>query len=177
MDTWDGQRGQTTVADVLFSILAWLPDADGVTVSGGEPFDQPEALFDLLAALRQVYSGDVLVYSGHALEDLNLTPFKGLIDALIADPFRRDLTQTLALRGSDNQRLVYLSPLGKTRFAPYAWPVASDEARSLDVMFDDQSGEVFLAGIPRRGDMRRLSELLESLGHLVVTTEDRRGES
>ena len=65
-----------------------------------------------LAGWRAVHAGDVLVYSGYSLESLVpcLERFEHLIDALITDPFRNDVPQTLALRGSDNQRLVTLTP-------------------------------------------------------------------
>src|SRR4051812_39296619 len=90
MDTWDSRRGGTTVEAVLDAVTPWLPAADGITVSGGEPFDQPEALRVLLSALRERHCGDCLVYSGYPIEELKLDSFVGLIDALIADPLRLD---------------------------------------------------------------------------------------
>ena len=36
------------------------------------------------------------------------------------------------------------------------------------------NGEIFLAGIPARGDLKRLAALLESQGHTINTTEDAR---
>jgi hypothetical protein len=40
---------------VLKRISSWLPHADGITISGGEPFDQPEALQDLLSRASANY--------------------------------------------------------------------------------------------------------------------------
>lgn len=174
MDTWATGRHETTVDAVLHSIDPWLIQADGVTISGGEPFDQPDALRELLVGLRARSSTDVLVYSGHALERLALDPFDGLIDALISDPFRIEQPQTLTLRGSDNQRLTCLTPLGHARLGQFRHKLSSGE-RTLDIMFDDPDGQVFLAGIPARGDLRRLAALLEGQGHTISTTEDVRG--
>ena len=173
LDTWAHDRGRSTVDAVLHAISPSLATADGITVSGGEPFDQPEALFGLLAAWRAVHAGDILVYSGYSLENLapSLARFENLIDALITDPFRNDLPQTLALRGSDNQRLVTLTPLGEERFRSYERPLAPKD-RSFDIMFDDETGGAFLAGIPRPGDMARLTELLREAGHLATTSAD-----
>lgn len=176
VDTWAAGRGLTSVEETLAAIAPWLAEADGVTVSGGEPFDQPAALRALLAGLRRLGDGDILVYSGHPAEALDLEAFAGLIDGLICDPFRQDLPQTRALRGSDNQRLIALTPLGERRLHPYERKVREDEAM-LDVMFDDLSGEVFLAGVPRRGDLRRLAALLEAAGHALSTSEDPRPEA
>jgi len=99
----------------------------------------------------------------------------GLIDALIADPFDLTASQTLALRGSDNQRLVLLTPLGRERFAGYD-RLAGVGDRSVDVMFDE-NGEVWLAGIPARDDFRRLRRVLQSAGAQVSISEDTRVET
>ena len=172
MDTWDPRRGETTVAAVLAILDPWLREADGITVSGGEPFDQPEALHLLLTALRGDHAGDILVYSGYPLEALPVERFDGLVDVLVTDPFDAGVSQTLALRGSDNQRLTPLTPLGRSRYGSEV--VANGRADTLEVMFDDETGVVFLAGVPRRGDLRRLTRVLAESGHRAVTTEDTR---
>lgn len=175
MDTWSFGRGLTTVNSVFDAIAPALSMADGVTISGGEPFDQPEALLALLKRIRTVHSGDVLAFSGHSFETLqpSLAAFDGLIDALVTDPFRRDQPQTLALRGSDNQRLITFTPLGEARFRPFDRRILPED-RAFDIMFDDSSGDVFLAGIPRPGDIHRLVELLQGEGHRAASSEDGR---
>lgn len=171
LDTWATSRGQTTVGAVISAITPWLPVADGFTISGGEPFDQPEALKFLLQALREGHSGDILVYSGHPAEALPLSDFAGLYDALISDPLLINAPQTKALRGSDNQRLHLATDLGKHRFGML--DATTVERSILDVMFDDATGDVFLAGIPQRGDLARLQAVLERDGHTAGITEDR----
>ena len=170
LDTWASGKGASTVEALLETIAPWTERADGVTVSGGEPFDQPEALLATLQGVRRLFDGDVLVYSGYPLEKLDLAPFDGLIDALMSDPFDRAAPQSLPLRGSDNQRLTLLTDKGKDRFSDY--DVARQPDRALDVMFDDETGEVFFVGIPRPGDMRRFADLLETMGHSVATSAD-----
>lgn len=174
LDTWAADRGRTGIEAVLQSLQPFLSQADGLTVSGGEPFDQPQALHALLSAWRAAHAGDVLVYSGYPLERLapQLPGFAGLIDALITDPFEAATPQTLALRGSDNQRLTPLTSQGAARFQPFDRPLRADE-RALDIMFDDRAGTVFLAGIPRRGDLQRLTDLMAQSGHRIVTTQDK----
>ena len=171
-DTWGPGRGRTTVAALLEQVQPWLAEAGGVTISGGEPFDQPDALLELLAALRQRTDADVLVYSGHSLERLAplLARADGLIDALIADPFAQHQPQTLALRGSDNQRLSLLSTLGRERFAAFERPLQPED-KVLDLMLDDD-GSVWMAGIPRRDDLLRLRDLLRDQGHRLQVSAD-----
>jgi anaerobic ribonucleoside-triphosphate reductase activating protein len=170
-DTWGRGSGGTTVARVLTALDPWLPQANGVTVSGGEPFDQPDALRALLEGIRARTEIDVLVYSGYPIERLDdhLSGMEGLIDALMSDPYDVVVPQTLALRGSDNQRLHRLTPLGERRFAAFEREAQPHEA-ALDVMFDDD-GTVWMAGIPRRDDMRRLRQTLAAQGHSAVTSQ------
>lgn len=167
-DTWPEGRGQTTIGAVLEAVAPWLAAAGGITISGGEPFDQPVALGVLLRELRARSQVDVLVYSGYQYEALAgwLEAAPGLIDALVSEPYDERAPQTLALRGSDNQRLHLLTDLGRERFAGFD-RVAEAEDRRFDVMFDPD-GTVWLAGIPTRVDLGRFRRALEDAGHSVV---------
>lgn len=160
-DTWQVKASQLTVRQLIAQLREWLPFADGVTISGGEPFEQPEALLALVGEIKQQFQGDILVYSGYewnAIKDQveQMSPY---IDALISEPFKVELPQTLMLRGSDNQQLHCLTPLGMTLFEQYQRTVTSED-KKLDLAFDEK-GRLFLAGIPERDDMQRLSLLLE----------------
>ena len=172
-DTWAIADGVTTLEHVLEQVQAWLPHADGFTISGGEPFDQPDALVALVRALREMSSGDILAYSGHPIEWLGgvLAQTDGLIDALITDPFEIDAPHTRPLRGSDNQRLHLLTELGREKFSQYERDLRESD-KSLDVMFDED-GSVWFAGIPNRNDFQRLRDLLTDQGHRVQISADK----
>lgn len=171
-DTWATGRGETTVASVMANIEPWLLEADGVTVSGGEPFEQPEALEALLRAIRSRLSGDVMIYSGYPRERLAsaLDRMEGLIDVLISDPYDATAGQTLALRGSDNQRMQLLTTIGRTRYQAIQYARDANDVRPLDVLFDE-NGDVWIAGIPRPRDMQRLRALLHQQGFTGSITE------
>lgn len=170
VDTWDVGGGETAIAELLDAIDALAADADGLTVSGGEPFGQPAALAEVLRFWRRRSAGSVLVYTGYELEDVSpwLGRNPGLIDGLMTGPFRSDLSQTMALRGSDNQRLHVFSPAGR-EFASFDRPAGQDD-RSLDVMFDEE-GRAWLAGIPARGDLARLRRALSAAGHEIQMSD------
>lgn len=172
-DTWSTTGGDTTLERVLEQVRAWLPHADGFTISGGEPFDQPDALVALIRALREMSSGDILVYSGHPIESLAgvLAQAEGWIDALITDPFEIDAPHTRPLRGSDNQRLHLLTELGREMFSQYERGLRESD-KSLDVMFDED-GSVWFAGIPSRNDFQRLRDLLTDQGHRIQISADK----
>lgn len=175
MDTWASDRGETTVAAVMEALAPWLPEADGITISGGEPFDQPLALEALLRALRQT-SGtgcDVLVYSGYSWETIapRIASWPDLVDVLISDPFDPNAGQTLAWRGSDNQRMNLLTPLGRTRYANWVTTLRTELPQALDVSF--HGNEVWMAGIPSPGTMEMLKQKLASAGFSSATSEAR----
>jgi anaerobic ribonucleoside-triphosphate reductase activating protein len=178
MDTWVEGQHITTLDEVKDALLPFIALSDGVTISGGEPFDQPEALLALLRWFRDVHSGDLFVYSGYTYEALqeHLVAFDGLIDAIMTDPFRQDIDQTLALRGSDNQRLYLFTERGRKRFATFERQ-RGEEDRALDIMFDDCTGEIFLAGIPVRDDLKRLAARMKADGHRLIMTADKRTAS
>ena len=147
VDTWAQGRGRIRVSEVLDTIAPWISIADGFTISGGEPFDQSGALTSLLVGIRKRSAADILVFTGYSLEEIGtqLSSMEGLIDALIADPFDETAPQTLALRGSDNQRLVrsrhWAVNVCRIRTA------ADMREQTVDLMFDT-NGEVWLVGIP-----------------------------
>lgn len=172
-DTWAKMAPDVEVGELLDHVRPWLHECDGITISGGEPFEQPEALEQLLHAIRQLSGVSVLVYSGLPLEELAASDVVkgGLVDCLITDPFDASMGQTKYLRGSDNQRMTCLTTLGNEVFRRLDRH-ATDADRRLDVMFDGD-GEVWLAGIPSRGDMARLQLILENQGTYVRTTEAR----
>lgn len=170
LDTWEPGVGLVDPGEVIGQLAAFAPFAEGLTVSGGEPFDQPEALARIAAAWRALSPCSVLVFSGREREDVEpwLSANPGLIDALITGPFRSELPQRLALRGSDNQQLHVLTPLGE-EFR--AFERARGEAdRKLDLMFDEE-GRAWFAGIPDRGDLGRLRRTLAAAGHRAQTSD------
>jgi len=171
VDTWDGGVGEVALNGLLEAVAVYATDADGLTVSGGEPFEQPAALAELLREWRRVSNRSVFVFTGREFSDIEawLDRNPGLVDALMTGPFRSDMPQTLALRGSDNQRLHVLTPLG-AEFAAYDRPVAPSDRR-LDLMFD-ADGEAWMAGIPARGDIARLRRSLAAAGHRASTSAD-----
>jgi anaerobic ribonucleoside-triphosphate reductase activating protein len=177
MDTWAQGRGTTTINEVVVAVSPWLAAAEGITVSGGEPFDQREALFELLKRLRARTTADILVFTGYPWTSISeaLASSPSPIDAIVTGPFDIDEKQTLALRGSDNQELHLMTPLGRARFESFDHRI-DERDRTFDVMFDD-NGDVWLAGIPARGDFRRLRNILEGGGSTLGISEDTRFSS
>lgn len=172
-DTWSITAERLPVIAVLSAVAAYAHAVDGVTISGGEPFEQPEALGELLHGLSASLKPetDVLAYSGLPFESLLplLNKWQGLVDAVISEPFDVTAPQTRPLMGSDNQRLHLLTDLGRQRFAQFQRPRDRRDDQ-LDLMVDED-GTAWMAGIPRRGDLERLQGLLAAQGTASRTTE------
>jgi anaerobic ribonucleoside-triphosphate reductase activating protein len=122
LDTWASRRGDTPIDEIVAQLGRWLGEADGVTLSGGEPFDQPEAIVGLLRAIRPRVTGDILLFSGYAVDDVPDAgrPAFDYLDALVCGPFVERRASDLPLRGSDNQELRLLTPVGHARSA-FSW--------------------------------------------------------
>ena len=163
-DTWDATAGELMDTQVLCDlVLAARSDEhlDGVTISGGEPFQQPDALRELCSTLRRRWPEvDVLVYSGYPIGRLRrLHPdVLAVVDAVVAEPFMAGRPTDMPWRGSSNQALTVLSPQAEDR---YAKPYDPTQTR-LQVTVDEEG--VWVTGIPRRGDLIRMSEALLGKG-------------
>lgn len=165
-DTWDPHAGKEIEPASVVGWLDSLPGPlDGVTVSGGEPFQQPEPLAALLAELDRWRGGrpvDLLVFSGYAWSRLagrgDCAEALARCDAVVAGPYVERRNTGAALRGSDNQEIVTLTELGRQRYAGSA----ALHAPAMQVSLDGDL--VRLIGIPRRGDLDRMRTGLATRG-------------
>ena len=123
---WRDQLPEQDVdVDELAQMLLDTAREHGVhrlTVSGGDPLEQASELMKLLSIIRGAYD-DILVYTGFTLEELPRAigtdvweALKPLIDVLIDGPYVDELNvPDCALRGSTNQRVIYLSDRPQAR--------------------------------------------------------------
>jgi anaerobic ribonucleoside-triphosphate reductase activating protein len=72
-ETWDADGGKDlSIEDAARTLLDPDFPRDGVTILGGEPFAQPEALARLIDALRTIQPDvHILCYSGYTYESLS----------------------------------------------------------------------------------------------------------
>jgi anaerobic ribonucleoside-triphosphate reductase activating protein len=100
--------GELVPVDDLFERIAALGDTiEGISVSGGEPLQQPRPLLALLRRVRRETCLSVLVFTGYAWEEIRRIPATGAllacVDVLIAG--RYDDSQRLALENADERFL------------------------------------------------------------------------
>lgn len=87
---------------------------EGITVSGGEPFLQPDGLISLLKIARKTYNLNTIVYTGFTYEEILEMPALYLslpyIDVLIDGAYEDEKKEkSLLARGSTNQRFHFLT--------------------------------------------------------------------
>ena len=91
------------------------PLLDGITLTGGEPFEQPDAC-RILADAAHARGLNVWAYSGYTFEQLCAVPEKRRLleacDVLVDGPFLlAERSLDLRFRGSKNQRVLKVAEL------------------------------------------------------------------
>jgi anaerobic ribonucleoside-triphosphate reductase activating protein len=132
--------------------------AEGLTLLGGEPFDQPSACAEV-ARRAHLHNLGVICFTGYTLEALrsqpSAAPLLQHVDLLIDGPFMANQRDNLrSLVGSTNQRFIHLSD----RYAGYD-PRAVPNRLELRVK---PSGETEAAGFLSSEAVTALADLLES---------------
>jgi len=111
--SWDPKGGFITSTEYIITQYEKNPLLDGITLTGGEPFENCKPMIILARAIHE-REGNVWAYSGYTYEELiNKNPetvnLLKEIDYLVDGPFilkKKDLS--LYFRGSSNQRVFKL---------------------------------------------------------------------
>lgn len=103
---------RVSITSIVSEILAKRSEHDGVTILGGEPFDQPGPVAELTARLKR-QALHLTIYTGYSLEALikkkepNVDYILSQTDLLIDGPYIREIGENAGeYRGSRNQRLI-----------------------------------------------------------------------
>lgn len=93
-----------------------LSSIDGVTISGGEPFEQVHDLWLLVEHIRKLGIDDILIYTGYTISELlnkndsEIYKILSNIAVLIDGPYIHELNNDENnLLGSSNQKVIYLN--------------------------------------------------------------------
>lgn len=132
----------------LTAIILAAKDINGLTISGGEPFVQAEALYKVCREVRSE-GLDVVVFTGFTLEHLRAgqVPYaEDLLretDLLVDGPYLRDLPSNRPWRGSENQRLIALSDRYREQVSQWNAP----KGQPFEIRLSEQ-GHVEVIGLP-----------------------------
>ncbi len=149
--TWQRkEKNKSSVAKIVEEVSQY--DTQRVTVSGGEPFEQPEALLALLQALRDKGFNDILVYSGYEFVYLqeHFGEILKYIDALIDGRFEQNQESKEVYRGSANQTLYVLNEALQPLYEEFR----VSTKRELQIV--DTNQQLYVLGIPKITDSKEL---------------------
>ncbi len=125
-ELWDSSAAQDIdLTDIIAAVKKIVGNSDfGVTITGGEPFEQCEELCLLTKKLLEM-TDDILVYTGYSIEQLkekNSSYILGIlnnISVIIDGKYIEERNLGQPLIGSSNQRIHYLKPTFKSIYQKY----------------------------------------------------------
>ncbi len=156
-----------TSAELLSDWALSIEGIEGVTLSGGDPFDQPlNELAEFLERVRTHSALSVLCYTGRTLAQLRGLSDPAVaralrsIDILIDGPYVETLNDGVGWRGSSNQVIHVLGDRA----------VGAEDGAAVQRGFElniNPGGTVGFTGLPIRGRGRELSQRLEIATHAI----------
>jgi anaerobic ribonucleoside-triphosphate reductase activating protein len=148
--TWTTRGGTPMSWQELVSRVLAISGIEGVTLLGGEPFDQPAPLGHFASAVR-AEGLSVMTFTGHVREDLPPSELLDSTDLLVDGPFLADRPETSRpWVGSENQRFHFLT--GRYDESIFATPnrleltIARDGAIELNGFATTEVLETLLEG-------------------------------
>ncbi len=145
--TWEQKESsKTTISSLMTKIEKF--DTKKITISGGEPFEQPRALLEFLQELKKRDFDDILIYSGFKFNYLkkNFIEIIDLVDVVIDGQFDKDKISQESFRGSKNQNIYILNDKLKSTYQEFQ----TTQKRNLQIL--EKNDEVYLLGIPKIED-------------------------
>ena len=157
-ELWDKKSEyEINIDQIMYLIESILTNnkVDGFTITGGDPFFQPDDLYELLKNIHEI-STDILVYTGYQYIELKkkYEHILKLISVLIDGKYVEQLNNYEMLKGSTNQSIIYLDGYYKDIYENY---IRSQSERIQN--FNTQSGTISV-GIHKPGFNKELNDLL-----------------
>lgn len=145
---WDfDPKYDMSIKDIINETIKYRENTRSITITGGDPFFQ-EDLPLLLQELKKIGYDDILVYTGFLYEEIlantNMKKSLKYIDVLVDGKYIDKLNDNKPLRGSSNQRIIFLN---KNKIPLYANQLKKE--RKFQVEVKDNKLEIY--GIPPKG--------------------------
>lgn len=122
-ELWTFQEKYNVSLQTIMKLIGQIDSnyqIDGFTITGGDPFKQPEALENLLTKLSKI-TQDILVYTGFEYEEV-FEKYPGIISkigVLIDGKYIHERNNGAILRGSDNQNIILLNEQLTDKYGRY----------------------------------------------------------
>ncbi len=146
-------KSGTSLSADASEMAAWFLSTgkEHLTISGGEPFLQADALAEMIAIIRRSCDAGVIIYSGFTLEELSerartdsgVSALLKAVDILIDGRYIRELDDERPYIGSSNQRVIPLTDRYAEAIDSY---YNSGGARKIELSLDAE--KTLLVGVP-----------------------------
>lgn len=149
---WSFDAGYDQSVDELVIEIKKNDEIEGITILGGEPLEQSEAILSLIKTIKH-YGLSVMLYTGFEEEELNNTQLEciNLSDIVIMGRYIASLRDTsLRWRGSSNQQIKLISDVYSD--------LEIDEREEVEVTLDPD-GKVSMVGYPQKWLLNLLNDL------------------
>ena len=159
---WSKKKGKAVaIYDLYQYILSISEYFDGITISGGEPFQQYEQLIAFSYLIKTRTKLNIHCFTGYEIKELeDLFPdklFLQYIDSLVDGRYVKELHSNNNLVGSSNQK-TYQIKNGKAKLSTRQ---KGSNKWSLSVT---QDGTIYMAGIPKEKEIETIENQLSNIG-------------
>lgn len=142
--------GYSIDVNEMLSLIIKTPSIQGVTISGGEPFLQFSALYELVYLVKANLNLDIMLFSGYKFEDIKeeyseviIKDFFSKIDIFIDGEYIEELNDDQMYRGSSNQNIYFFT----NKYIEYKNDILNAKNRNVEFTIDEDTN-VFMVGIP-----------------------------
>ncbi len=157
-ESWDESAGELVTVPQIADWVLEQPGIEGMTLSGGEPMLQAQALAELVDLVRAKADMGVVCYTGYRLEQLQQygTPEQQDLlqrtDLLIDGVYIEEKHADLLWRGSANQRLLLMTERYQSLISSQ---LAPGERSSGLQFFMESTGAIQFVGVPKQPGFRQ----------------------
>ncbi len=161
-ETWPKESGSLVDPHDLAKAILKNEKIEGITVSGGEPTEQPHAVAELLSCMKLV-GKNTWVYTGHTLDELvakndpDVDRMLSFTDVLVDGRYEMTSAGIYSYRGSENQRILHLQDLSRMEDSDIK------EQSRLEITLD-RDGQMVVVGVPPPEFLNKLKGALSRRG-------------
>lgn len=143
-DSWALDGGELVEVDTIVQQILRQENIEGITISGGEPFLQQDALCELISKVREHKNIGVIIYTGMKYNEIEYTTLAHSADLIIDGEYVEELNDNKSLRGSSNQNVLCLTGRYENIVSEYY----GRNGRKIELILAD--GVTKMIGIPSK---------------------------
>lgn len=143
-DSWALDGGELVEVDAIVQQILRQENIEGITISGGEPFLQQDALCGLISKVREHKDIGVIIYTGMKYSEIENTALAHSADLIIDGEYVEELNDNKSLRGSSNQNVLCLTE----RYNDIVSEYYGRNGRKIELILTD--GVTKMIGIPSK---------------------------